>query len=608
MNRSTRGVVAALVGLAPLVLESALLAVEERRVATFEPERPVAGAAVTLAYDTEAPGAALGAEETIYASIWYWDTEHDHHRAVVALRPAGKRFAGTWQVPSGAAVLTVTFTTLREADGATAIQVLVRRGDGEPVRTAWEQSMLSGRLPRNYLDLFTREVALYPDNFAAYRNKWFVAGAYDRETRRATIEKDLRRLAKKIRGEPVEGLYALAVGQVWLADEARALTTLRRMVALYPGAPLTAAALSAYAYEAYAQSWPAAGRDEMAALRRQILVRYPEAQATRNDLGILAADASLPVEALETAARSWMRDSADDPMPLFYLANGYRSRNMKLEEASNLAHRAVDGMLRGRLRPWGDPSGSMETYFLPEACLLAARIDLALDRPADALGYSKLAASVASETSADPWLIQGDAWESLHEDDAAEIARLEAYRRGSKAAEKAMREAWMRRHGGADGFEAYLAGKVTPSSATAVTRSAPEFSVTSLDGSRVESSALRGKVVVLNFWGTGCGPCKAEIPELNRLVERYRGREVVFLALTGESREELQAFLGDHPFAYRIVPAAGRVFNDFEVMSLPVHVVIGSQGELLSRLNGAGEARAEQIARIIDQALAARIN
>jgi thiol-disulfide isomerase/thioredoxin len=109
---------------------------------------------------------------------------------------------------------------------------------------------------------------------------------------------------------------------------------------------------------------------------------------------------------------------------------------------------------------------------------------------------------------------------------------------------------------------------------------------------------------VINFWGTGCGPCKAEIPDLNRLVEKYRNSDVVFLALAMEDDHDLAPFLAEHPFAYRVIPRAWMAFQSYHVDSLPVHVVVGRQGEIVARLTGAGEGRADQMDRLIDQALA----
>lgn len=578
----------------------------ETGVALLKPDRPVVDGSMTITYDTGAPGARLGAGDDLYAVLSYWSTDHAFHRiATIMRRESGTVFNLTTTVPADAAALTVSFTTLLAYDDRTTVQAMIYRADGVPVRTAWEQSINANRLPHDYLDRFQREVALYPDNLAAYPTKWFVAEAYDRSTLTSTVVQDMRRLRRKIRGEPLEGLYALSCGHVRLgqADEARAI--LKRMFALYPGAPLTAEGISDYLYHAYSQHWDAAGREEMGALSRRVIVAYPDSQVARQDMAAYAHYPDLPLSALEATADGWMKEAPDDPLPAFHLANGYESRGVNLDRAASLAARAVDGMLRGLLRPYEDPSGSLTSFYLPDACLTAARIELRLDHPGAALGYARLSEAVGKETAPDSWMLEGNAWDALRDSGAAETAYLEAYRRGSKDAEPALRRVYEKRHGGVDGFEDHLAELAGRSAAApSSSKPAPEFKVATAGGTEFDSASLKGKVLVLNFWSTGCGPCVAEIPDLNQLVQKYGTRDVIFLALAGESNDWLVPFLAEHPFAYQIIPAAGAVFTSYQVSSLPVHVVIGRQGEIVARLTGAGEERADQLSRIIEQALA----
>ena len=76
---------------------------------------------------------------------------------------------------------------------------------------------------------------------------------------------------------------------------------------------------------------------------------------------------------------------------------------------------------------------------------------------------------------------------------------------------------------------------------------APELELSQLlqapAGMKFSSSSLRGKAVVLEFWATWCGPCVSAIPHLNELVETFRKKPVVFLSVTDEDRDVVQAFL-----------------------------------------------------------------
>ena len=84
---------------------------------------------------------------------------------------------------------------------------------------------------------------------------------------------------------------------------------------------------------------------------------------------------------------------------------------------------------------------------------------------------------------------------------------------------------------------------------------APDFTLVSLEGDRITLSDLRGSVILLNFWATWCGPCIMEIPDLNRLQEKYqdKGLEVIGITLTSGSPEIISIFAEDQGMNYKIL-------------------------------------------------------
>jgi peroxiredoxin len=122
--------------------------------------------------------------------------------------------------------------------------------------------------------------------------------------------------------------------------------------------------------------------------------------------------------------------------------------------------------------------------------------------------------------------------------------------------------------------------------------SAPAFSLTSFDGEKFELAALRGKVVVLNFWFTGCEPCVAEFGELNDLVKKFKKKGVVFIAPTLDNLTTLKPFLKEHRFKYGVVPnAGGLIISTYSDGSgnvvFPTHIVIDKEGKIDTRVTGA---------------------
>jgi thiol-disulfide isomerase/thioredoxin len=98
---------------------------------------------------------------------------------------------------------------------------------------------------------------------------------------------------------------------------------------------------------------------------------------------------------------------------------------------------------------------------------------------------------------------------------------------------------------------------------------------------------LKGKVVVLNFWATWCGPCRREIPELNNLVEKYKDNsDVVFVAITNDLRERVANFLSSNEFKYKVAFDVDSVYQKYNVTAVPTHVIIDKDGFISSRIVG----------------------
>lgn len=109
----------------------------------------------------------------------------------------------------------------------------------------------------------------------------------------------------------------------------------------------------------------------------------------------------------------------------------------------------------------------------------------------------------------------------------------------------------------------------------------PETTFHELDGSPVVLSALRGKVLLINFWGTWCVPCIREIPELVRLADRFRskGLEVVGIAVASGSSEDIREFMREHHMDYRVlIGEMSLIKRQFRVLGFPTSLVVDRHG------------------------------
>jgi thiol-disulfide isomerase/thioredoxin len=115
--------------------------------------------------------------------------------------------------------------------------------------------------------------------------------------------------------------------------------------------------------------------------------------------------------------------------------------------------------------------------------------------------------------------------------------------------------------------------------------SAPAFTARDLDGRQISTAAFRGKVVLINFWATWCPPCRAEIPDLVALQERYRDQ----LQIIGISEDEgpidgVRRFAADHHINYPVVMTSPEIEKMFPgIGALPTSFVIDRDARIVQK-------------------------
>jgi len=120
-------------------------------------------------------------------------------------------------------------------------------------------------------------------------------------------------------------------------------------------------------------------------------------------------------------------------------------------------------------------------------------------------------------------------------------------------------------------------------------REAPSFlALKTLNGTALDPATVQGKVLVVNFWATWCGPCKEEMPTLERLQQAFAPSQVMVLAITTDQQEQaMTVFARDLGLSFPILLDESKTVSAaFGVRGLPTTVILGPDGRMVGRAIG----------------------
>jgi len=134
----------------------------------------------------------------------------------------------------------------------------------------------------------------------------------------------------------------------------------------------------------------------------------------------------------------------------------------------------------------------------------------------------------------------------------------------------------------------------------------PAYTAKLLDGSPFDIGRERGNVVLLNLWATWCGPCRYEIPELEKLhvdlsAQRFK---VVGVSVDEGSPEDVKAFVVEQKMTYPVVlDPDGKLADIFRSTVLPTSVLVDRQGKVVWKKLGIVNSKDEELVKAIEMAL-----
>ncbi|WP_162915385.1 TlpA family protein disulfide reductase [Paraflavitalea soli] len=577
------------------------------------PSQPSWGDTLLISYRLPAPSAILQGGEPVYAKITTWMQDGGYRWYVLPLT-GQDTLTQSFVLPPSSASISIRFYTLNKDDEQAGRKMYVYdRSSRVPVAGAYWEDLFSGN-PEPY---FKKEVQGYPGQYLTYAKYFNVVSMYKGAEESKRIIEELLPVLEKVLKEkdlPDAGLLAaLCVGYAKSGKLAMGKTCLLRLFTEFPQAMETCLAFTLYNYEYY----KASSRQIEDDIRQQLAFIYKQwpGAALADEANVTYYLSKMPELSVDDFEKVLLPRYQQGRIPYYGLESLpqiYIDRKQKLDSAKAILTRVWQQWQDGSINHQYRLSPGHYSMYAPLLLQKLAMAHLLLQEYEATItkasaGITLLAGSnYEGNFLPDLLAVRAEAYAYLGNLNMALEDYKQLYVSGKTDALDSIRKIFPYCTVKEKTVEAWLAGLQKKGSApgTASTDLAPDFAGTDLRGRKVQLSGLKGKVVVMNFWSIGCGPCIGEMPALNKLVQKYQGNpKVVFLAITGDEKERLQQFFKKRKFLYTVVNRGGKVSEDYKIESLPVHIVIGKNGTVINRSTGAREDIATYLEGIIRQEL-----
>lgn len=112
-------------------------------------------------------------------------------------------------------------------------------------------------------------------------------------------------------------------------------------------------------------------------------------------------------------------------------------------------------------------------------------------------------------------------------------------------------------------------------------RTITDLLLTDISGKQYTSESMAGKMVFINFWFTKCAPCIKEMPDLNKLKQKYGDENVLYFAITYDKIDLVEKFLTREKLDFTVIPNQQKTIDDFGINFFPTNVLLDQKGKVL---------------------------
>lgn len=577
---------------------------------TLSPAKPTAGSTLTLTYHPSAKAAALKTPKSLSAQLLAVGKDAMPVMVEVDLKPKGKAFIGSTTVGGNIAIYYIQLADGDQTDNneERLWTQLVYGADGNPLAGGLYsrgQSHFSGRAlmlkferdPKKAIADLREEVRLYPDAVGPRTLLWTVElQTTPGEQTSNHVKQELEGFYEKVKANEKDVVALLRTFEMTGQGE-RAKTIRDEWTAKSPKGVM-----------AENDRWQAVFRERDAAKRFGLFEKaesdFPPKEtdrSMRDEQYVNFALAANEVTKAVTRLNAVEKPAADlyNTLAWRFIENGER-----LEEATGWAKTGV--ALARKKDPAEKPPYYTERQW---ESMWSNRLGMILDTYAFGLtqmGKKDEALAAYAEAYTSLKGQDGDVnvryvtalVEAKRYDEAMKVAD-ESVQKG-KSDDKLMAQykaAFAGSKGSEKGFEEHIrasqekarSSALSKVAASIIDKPAPDFTLVGLDGKKVSLSSLKGKVVVVDFWATWCGPCIQSFPHLQKVYEKYRKNpNVVILAVNtwenekGEAREKtVRKFIADKQYTFPVLfDQDNATVTAYGVEGIPTKFIIDKKGRI----------------------------
>ena len=606
---------------------------------TLSAQYPAAGETVTLIYDPA--GTALDGKKGITGMVYFMDHK-DYPVADINLKADGQTQKGDFTIPGTATSFYIKLSSDQTVDNNNdkGYVYLVYKDD-QPVPGAYasEGYMLASGMGTNFakikkdfpagMELFKKEFELHPESLKDYKANYYMLMARSPDYRQTALQK-----VADLETSSDEKDLELAATLLNNMKQSKSSDSLKAIIRTkFPNGDL----VKNEASTAFFKEKDPAKKDS---LYRAYIQRYPEDPTEKNStqsyMRVQLAAAYFEKADFDNFNRveKEIKNRADLAMTFNNTTYEWAKQGQHLDEAKKYSKESLE-LVAEKIKhpdpaPYRSPSQTKkdEEYTYD---LFADTYALILYRKNDfkeALKYEQPV--IDHQTAFDP---------ETNEHYVEILTGAGDYRKALTYGEKAiatgkgtdvvtgeLKKIYIRQKGSEKGFDEYLAALKNEAAnhtreelaKTMINQPAPSFALKDIDGQTVSLADLKGKIVIVDFWATWCGPCKASFPGMQMAVNKYKDDpNVKFLFVDCWETDEnyavlVKKFIADNQYSFHVLldekgsdGRQSKVVGSFDVLGIPTKFIIDKTGNIRFKYigySGAPEQLVSEVTAMIDMA------